>query len=233
MSLTREREFHAQSGTSGSHLDPCWEALAKVPGNQEFWNRVRNKWEDRENRPPLAPQTADELMRTARWPNHLKVAAIGDSGVAVYRKVSAGWKHRSIQSEINDRCPMYGGELIWHAHPGMSLAHLAQEVSKVGSFYRAQDAVICFRYLNGATTKDLRYGGEPEHLQSMMDELFVALKQHTKRCFLYLGGTAFLNFQLPSQWGDLVSKYVHLAGEADIPCSSGAQYDGLGGKEGR
>ena len=122
LKLVREREFQTQTDTSGSYLDACWEALAMVLGNRDFWTQIRCSWEDVENRPPYIPDTAEEMMGKAVWPNHVKVVAIGDSGSAVYRKVSSGWKHRSVQSEINQQWSMYGGELIWHTHPGKRLS---------------------------------------------------------------------------------------------------------------
>ena len=64
----------------------------------------------------------------------------------------------------------------------------------------------------------------------MMNELFRSLTMNTKRCFLYLGGTASY-FQLPPQWDDLVNKYVRHANEAGIPCVSGSAYDHLGIKK--
>ena len=93
---------------------------------------------------------------------------------------------------------MYGGELIRHTHPGKTPQHLANEIAKMETFYRAHDVVVCVCYLKGATTADGRYEGDPLHLQGMMNELFRSLKTYSKRCFRYLGGTASY-FQLPPQ----------------------------------
>ena len=74
-------------------------------------------------------------MQRALWPYHLKVVMIGDSGSAVYRKVSSGWKHRSIQHEVNNEWMMYGNELVWKTCHGATPLTLAAEIAKVGSIY--------------------------------------------------------------------------------------------------
>ena len=111
--------------------------------------------------------------------------------------------------------------------PGATPLTLAAEILMKKEVYRASDVIVCQTYLNGACTKDGRYEGEPVHLQSMMNELFRAIRSNSKRCFLYLGGTASY-FQLPPQWDDLVDKYVKQANQAGIPCVSGSAYDHLG-----